>query len=439
MRIASINLNKRSNSTRTRAALSAWLERRGVSVLVAQEPWQTAGPAASGFGEFIAIGGSGKVFSWIRRTLKTPAQVLVAPFLQRIELDYLVVYNVYLDAYRKESRAEQLGEMREHFVREGDRPMLVVGDFNLAPEERDGVVDGEHSTFNTEVDRGPLRRLTKDVRLLDLGCREKEREWTIERNIGGRKITFRCDLALASDYMAPEIALQVDHSVRLGEHGFTDHSALVLEAPVSPESEEGQLDLFTHINGGTRDADRVRPEKTAMHRSDPSPFARTIGERVDDLGVSSILDYGCGYGRDVVYYRGLGISADGYDPHAPFGWSVEPQGRYGLVTVLFVLNVLPNMWVRLETLRKAARFLDPGGRLLVVTRSEAEIEQQAVRGSWERHNDGYWSHEGRGTFQKGIGREEILRMAARLGMKESERREIAGSTASTCVFLEASG
>ena len=71
------------------------------------------------------------------------------------------------------------------------------------------------------------------------------------------------------------------------------------------------------------------------------------------------LDYGCGRGADVNYFRSLGIDADGYDPHAPFGFAESPAGLFMVVTLIFVLNVLPTVEARLEVMRGAAARLAP--------------------------------------------------------------------------------
>ncbi|MGZ6616518.1 MAG: methyltransferase domain-containing protein [Solirubrobacteraceae bacterium] len=56
-----------------------------------------------------------------------------------------------------------------------------------------------------------------------------------------------------------------------------------------------------------------------------------------------VLDYGCGRGADLSYFRSLGIDAVGYDPHEPFGFAEPPAGLFMVVTLIFVLNVLPTV------------------------------------------------------------------------------------------------
>jgi hypothetical protein len=106
---------------------------------------------------------------------------------------------------------------------------------------------------------------------------------------------------------------------------------------------------------------------------------------------------------------------------------VQPQGTYDLITIVFVLNVLPDPWQRLEVLHNASGYLADKGRMLVVCRSPSAIERIAATGRWPRHNDGFWSSESKGTFQRGISVQELLLMARRIGLApirvDGERRD----------------
>jgi hypothetical protein len=91
---------------------------------------------------------------------------------------------------------------------------------------------------------------------------------------------------------------------------------------------------------------------------------------------------------------------------------------------VFVLNVLPDPWQRLEALRHAAGFLRPGGRLFVVTRSPGDVEPRATAANWPVHHDGYWSNRGKGTFQKGVTTDEIIALGRRVGLVPSEDEDL---------------
>lgn len=99
--LASINLRKCFNSQPMRARLGRWLVHNHVQIFFAQEPWKRPDSSGVIFADLIPIGGSGKVFAWIDSQLELPQHQLLERFWQRIELGYLVVYNVYLDAYEQ--------------------------------------------------------------------------------------------------------------------------------------------------------------------------------------------------------------------------------------------------------------------------------------------------------------------------------------------------
>lgn len=125
-----------------------------------------------------------------------------------------------------------------------------------------------------------------------------------------------------------------------------------------------------------------------------------------DLGVKSILDFGCAYGVDVAVYRESGFEADGYD-EPRFGMAEMPDRLYDLVTVIYVVNVLPTIEDRLAAIRCAAQRVKPGGYLLLAARSESAIAKEAQRGRWKPFNDGWISSPEKGTFQKGIRQVEL--------------------------------
>jgi Methyltransferase domain len=132
-----------------------------------------------------------------------------------------------------------------------------------------------------------------------------------------------------------------------------------------------------------------------------------------------VLDYGCGIGADVTYYRSQGLDADGFDPHEPFGYP-KPQRQFRIVTLIYVLNVLPTRFDRLDALRAAAAFLVNGGRLVVATRSPSAVRAAASRGGWHACGDGYISNERRSMFQHGMDRDEIRVLGECIGLRRAE-------------------
>ena len=58
---------------------------------------------------------------------------------------------------------------------------------------------------------------------------------------------------------------------------------------------------------------KLKPSNTAIKRIKPSPVARKlVTERIlKNNHISTILDYGCGFGCDVSYYKKRGFTAEG--------------------------------------------------------------------------------------------------------------------------------
>ena len=197
-------------------------------------------------------------------------------------------------------------------------------------------------------------------------------EFTFERVQQGRPNRFRCDLALISSHIAEAAAVMYDHSVRASPGAFTDHSALIVDVQTDGADRlvSEQVVARTRIvepDAGRGLVDRAitasASHKTAINRQSSSQIARKLDEQglLSGLGVRSILDFGCGYGADVQFYLSKGYEADGFDIEPRFGWTERKEGLHDLVTLVFVVNVLPTIEDRLSAVRDAARHVRPGG------------------------------------------------------------------------------
>ncbi|MEU6219073.1 methyltransferase domain-containing protein [Streptomyces sp. NPDC047022] len=426
MLLASVNLNKRLGASGARANLATWLREHGVKIVLAQEPFKPADRTPPTLGGFACAGGGGHLAAWVSEDLAPPAVSSPAPWVQRVELEWLVVLQVHLDAYAGASRAAQLAELATMATAEKGRPLLVCGDFNLAPRPADGLFGEETSTFTTEAERQVLQQLTRVAGLVDTTADEAP-VFTFERVFNGKPSRFRCDLALLSDHLTATTTVTVDASVRSGPAAFTDHSALLIDLPLTLQAAEPDDVLFalSELTGDGPAAAPARreyqPHKTAMSRQAPSPASRAVTEHLTGpLSVRSVLDHGCGRGADVAHYRSAGLDAEGFDPHDDFGWPRPERMGFDLVTSMFVLNVLPDPWQRIQALKDAASFARPGGHVVVVTRSPEEITKAAADGGWSVHHDGFWSSHAKGTFQRGITPGEITALARQAGLQPAE-------------------
>lgn len=416
--------------------MSQWLLERHCDVLLAQEPLRINHAETVNLHGYVYLGGNPNLGVWYRQDLPPPALRRVSPFCIEIEIGYILAYNVYLSPYATDERLAQLNFLRQLLQRADDRPIIVMGDFNLAPCPSDGMFGEQVSSWTKPSERQEFALLLSSSRLVDATSSEamSRQEYTIERLCYSKPIRFRCDLALVSDYLLPLVSVSYDHSSRIGDSRFTDHSAVIVDVPITLpmptlfDSEPNQYDDFPNA--------RVASYKTAIPRRKPSRIARYLVQSglLKVLCVNSILDYGCGYGQDVIYYRANGYLADGYDPYPGFGWTDMPDQSYDIVLLVFVLNVLPNPWERLRVLRSASQFVkNPGGYILIATRSPLSIHKEASQKAWKPHNDGYWSHEARKTFQKGISKVELRSMLARVGFHEAEF-EFPSSSETVCIL-----
>lgn len=164
--------------------------------------------------------------------------------------------------------------------------------------------------------------------------------------------------------------------------------------------------------------DVVRPYATAIRRppGGSAPVRKLLPLIAAAPAIRSILDYGCGYGSDVEFFGANGYDATGYDCYPPFGYSIEPNGQFDLITLVYVLNVVPSRAERLAVLSDAARFLAPTGLLFAVTRSAEEIKRKAEACHWLPHADGYWSNQLKGMFQHGLEAPDILALCGQIGL-----------------------
>lgn len=434
VRLASVNLNKRLGNPAARAKLTAWLHHHRVDVLVAQEPWKPVNRTAISLAGYRPVGGDGDLFCWGAEHFTIPSASRPDGFVQRLELGWLVVYNIYLDCRSVASRRRELCRLQEIFAVENGRPIAACGDFNLAPRSIDGLNSGRPSNFNSSIDRKLFAELLVDNGLVDTTAAETP-QFTIERQQTGLHSRFRCDLALVPDHLLAMVNVFYDHSIRTSEQAFTDHSGIIMDVPVTLDAVavEDHDALFALPSEPTDHALLTRlecqPHKTAMSRIRPSPYARTVVDvLVPDLGITSVLDHGCGRGSDVDHYRAAGLDADGWDPHPGFGWTAKHNREYDLVTNIFVLNVLPDPWQRIQALQDAAQFVRPGGSLFVVTRSPADINPKAVSANWPSYQDGYWSSQAKGTFQKGVSTEEIIILGLRAGLEPAAGQSLLTGT-----------
>jgi len=150
--------------------------------------------------------------------------------------------------------------------------------------------------------------------------------------------------------------------------------------------------------------------KTAIYRPKPSRPARKVLDSYLTL-LPSVLDWGCGRGKDVLAYRAAGLSAIGYDLNHQ---KILPYKKYDLITCTYVLNTLP-LNLRQKCLEDALKHLKLYGLMLVAVRSAKDVQKESKRSRlWMKHLDGYVTS--RGTFQHGFEQDELDELVQSVGM-----------------------
>ncbi|MFD8258742.1 endonuclease/exonuclease/phosphatase family protein [Streptomyces griseoluteus] len=217
MMFASINLNKRLGADGARARFAARLRSRDVAVVVSQEPYKPADRRPPVLPGYVFAGGDGRLAAWVREDIRVPVVSAPADWAQRLELGWLTVVQVHLDAYTSTARASQLVDLASMAAGERGRPLLICGDFNLAPRPEDGVYGDEVSGFTADAERKALEQLLDSAALVDTTRGEGAPTFTVERMFSGRLSRFRCDLALLSGHLVSETLVIADSVVRVGE------------------------------------------------------------------------------------------------------------------------------------------------------------------------------------------------------------------------------
>lgn len=432
MEIVSINLNKRLGCEATRKRFLTWLAVKRPDMILTQEPFRPQIQVWPSLDGYRMIHKTPHMACWFTESGAEPQVDPGSDRWQKILLPGFVLHHLYLSPNSAKERRELLAAVTGS-ASQGSH--FFLGDFNLAPRPQDGLFDDRPSRFNSAAERRALQDLLHIAGLVDATCPERDEdiEFTFERTQKGKPLRFRCDLALVPKECLHLCEIRYDHTVRVGPEAFTDHSAIILSIDVAILAQQTTDPTPNEFReSGEEQPRRTQPardpasaaHKTAIKRGSPSQIARKLYEQrvLKQLKVKCILDFGCGYGQDVRFYRDLGYDADGFDIEPRFGWTEVRDRKYDLVTAVFVVNVLPSIEDRLNAIRVASRYVRPGGYMLIAARSEKAVASEARKGHWERLGDGWISSPQKGTFQRGIRSEEIAWLLDAVGFQIAECR-----------------
>lgn len=433
MRIVSANLNQRLGNPAARLRVEIWLGTKAPDLFFSQEPFKPSQLDRPDIAGYRLVSTSPLVSCWIAQQHACPMIIEHNERWHEIQYRGVSAHNVYLSPYSSAARRAMLDDLAGAISGSEATPVVITGDFNLAPRLEDGLFGDRPSAFTKPSERRAFENLLGAADLVDATRPPPGRnlEFTFERVQQRCPTRFRCDLALISNHLAGSTAVAYDHSVRTMSDAFTDHSALIVDM----ETHGMEALVSDQVVAGTRAVERgVRRDavgravtasgshKTAIKRQSPSQIARKLDAQgvLSSLGVQSILDFGCGYGADVEFYRSRGYDADGFDIEPRFGWTRRSERLHDFVTLVFVVNVLPTSEDRLSAVREAAKQVRPGGFLLIAARSESAITVEARKGNWAPFNDGWVSAPQKGTFQKGITPGELAWCAGAVGFRMAE-------------------
>ena len=143
----------------------------------------------------------------------------------------------------------------------------------------------------------------------------------------------------------------------------------------------------------------IHRHRTAIKRNKLSKPSRLALEKNVIHDNSTVLDYGCGRGTDVLYLKERGIDATGYDPIF-FPDTTSISKKYDVVLLNYVLNVIEDVIERSHVLRES---FDLAKKSLVVA---VRVDTEKTKMKTKDYNDGVVTK--RGTFQKFFSIEYLL-------------------------------
>jgi exodeoxyribonuclease-3 len=230
--------------------LLGWLEQRSPDVVALQETkcaddaFPTAELAALGY-ESLPVGeGRWNGVAIVSRVGLEPVATRLGDYPEAryatARCDGLVVTSVYvpngrsLDDPHYAYKLEWLGELRRSLdVFDPADPMVIMGDFNVAPRDEDvwDIASFAGSTHVTEPERARVQELI-DWGLTDLPARPGKNDrpftyWDYRAGMFHKDLGMRIDLVLASRSVQPVDAF-VDREARKGKLP-SDHAPVVLE------------------------------------------------------------------------------------------------------------------------------------------------------------------------------------------------------------------
>ena len=173
----------------------------------------------------------------------------------------------------------------------------------------------------------------------------------------------------------------------------------------------------------------IQSWKTAIKRIIPSaPLLR--GYFFDLKKTDTILDYGCGYGFDVVYLDTAGYNIVGYDKyHIPYKFTQLTKGLYSKVFCNYVINVIPTEEERIDVLEKLNYFSSDNSVIYITVRLRDRSLRKTIP-----FNDGIITKKN--TFQKFYTKESFSNLLRQVFISEDIRFKKIGDNLMAIVYKQ---
>lgn len=128
---------------------------------------------------------------------------------------------------------------------------------------------------------------------------------------------------------------------------------------------------------------------TAIARKAPSAPMKWLAREGKLTATQTILDYGCGKGKDVEWLKDFYYNIVGYDPHyAPSTIQNGLSRAFDVVTCNFVMNVIEGSQERDSTILHIKGLLRHGGKAYVAIRADkAKLIGYTKRGTFQTYVD----------------------------------------------------
>ena len=138
------------------------------------------------------IAGNRRVACWSRPGAALTTEVTAIPAVV-VEAESVLICGTYLSGYSSAVRARQLHDLRDLLLAQS-KPVVLIGDFNLAPMPIDGRYGDDASKWTSAGERAALAQLVNEIDLVDLTTcfRLGEQHFTFERINKGKWTRFRC-------------------------------------------------------------------------------------------------------------------------------------------------------------------------------------------------------------------------------------------------------